>query len=393
MPSAAGPSLSGARSPGSQAALRRRNERRIVEVLATAGAATQVEISEQTGLSAATVSNIVKTMTERGLVITTPTTRSGRRARSVRLNTRGAVAVGVDFGRRHVRVALTSYHRTVLDERVSDLAAGHRAGQAIDTAGALLDQLLAKNQVTDGAILGVGVGIPGPLDRRDWTVIPGTNLPEWEGVRVLDEVRQRMRHRVYLDNDANVGALAQVTWGEYQNADNLVFLKVGSGIGCGLIINGALFYGHLGVTGEIGHATVDPHGTICRCGNRGCLETIASTTRMIEHLGLAGSVRPGTDEIVRRALRGDQAILRVVEDAGFAVGQSLANVANLINPEVIVVGGPLADLGEILLTPIRRGLVRNALPVVGDATSVVMSPLGERAEVLGAAALVPQQPA
>jgi predicted NBD/HSP70 family sugar kinase len=391
MPAAAGGVVPGVSNPGSQAALRQLNEQRIVEALATTGAATQVELSRNTGLSAATVSNIVKTMAERGAVIITPTTRSGRRALSVRLNTRGAVGVGVDFGRRHVRVALAGYRCTLIDERWADLPRGHRATDGIDVACGLLNQLLVDNEIDDRAVLGVGIGIPGPIDRRTWTVVPGANLPEWEGLRILDEIQQRISHPIHLDNDANIGALAQVTWGEHQTVDNLVFIKIGSGIGCGLIINGAPFYGNIGVTGEIGHATVDPHGPICRCGNRGCLETIASTSTMIDRIG--GGARLTTEDIAGNAGRGDPATLRVLEDAGLAVGRALADVANLLNPEIIVVGGPLACLGDALLEPIRRGLQRNALPIVGETTPIVMSSLGELAEALGATALVLQQPA
>jgi predicted NBD/HSP70 family sugar kinase len=391
MPVAAGDSASGVRNPGSQAALRQLNEQRIVEALTALGSATQVEISNHTGLSAATVSNIVKRMTKRGLVVTTPTTRSGRRALSVRLNTRGAIAVGVDFGRRHVRVALASYHRTLIGERAADLPFGHKAADSIEVARTILAELLAEHELDERAVLGVGVGIPGPVDRRTWTIVPGRNLPEWEGISVLNEIQQRMKHPIFLDNDANFGALAQVTWGEHLAVDNLVFIKIGSGIGCGLIVNGAPFYGHLGVTGEIGHATVDPYGPACLCGNRGCLETIASTSTMIDRLDHGTGARLTTEDIIRNAARADAATIRVVEDAGLAIGRALADVANLLNPEVIVIGGPLADLGEVLLAPVRRGLVRNALPIVGETTSVVMSPLGDRAEVLGAVALVLQQ--
>jgi predicted NBD/HSP70 family sugar kinase len=167
-----------------------------------------------------------------------------------------------------------------------------------------------------------------------------------------------------------------------------MFLKIGSGIGAGLIINGAPYYGAVGITGEIGHATIHEYGAICRCGNRGCLETMASTTTMIELLGKGSGLHLEPEDIVRNALARDPATLRVVDDAGLAVGRALGNVANLINPEVIVVGGPLAGLGDILLDPIRRGLVRHAVPVIGETTHLAMSSLGARAEALGAAALV-----
>jgi len=127
---------------------------------------------------------------------------------------------------------------------------------------------------------------------------------------------------------------------------------------------------------------------VCRCGNRGCLETIASTTTMIELLGRGQEKLLTPQDIVRNCLAGDSATQRVVDDAGLAVGRALGNVSNLINPEVIVVGGPLAGLGDLLLDPIRRGLVRHAVPVVGETTHLAMSSLGARAEALGAAALV-----
>jgi predicted NBD/HSP70 family sugar kinase len=374
-------------NPGSQSALRKLNEQRIVETL-MAGPATQAELSRQTGLSTATVSNIVKVLHDAGVVATEPTTSSGRRALSVRLNSNSAVAVGIDFGRRHLRVVLANLAYEVLAEQNITLPLGHEADVSISAAVDLLDSLLEDAGVRRADVVGVGAGIPGPIDHRTGTVAQGAILPEWVGFHLLAHLEERLGLPVFVDNDANLGALSEVTWGPHSGVENLVFVKIGSGIGAGLILNGLLFYGQVGVTGEIGHATIVEHGAVCRCGNRGCLETVASTTTMSELLS-RGQPEPLTpDEIVRRALAGHPAVLRVIDDAGLAVGRALGNVANLINPEVIVIGGPLADLGEILLEPIRRGLLRHAVPLIGETTTVTMSALGARAEVLGAAALV-----
>ncbi|WP_433876890.1 ROK family transcriptional regulator [Sinomonas atrocyanea] len=374
-------------NPGSQSALRKLNEQRIVETL-MAGPATQAELSRQTGLSTATVSNIVKVLHDAGVVATEPTTSSGRRALSVRLNSNSAVAVGIDFGRRHLRVVLANLAYEVLAEQNITLPLGHEADVSISAAVDLLDSLLEDAGVRRADVVGVGAGIPGPIDHRTGTVAQGAILPEWVGFHLLAHLEERLGLPVFVDNDANLGALSEVTWGPHSGVENLVFVKIGSGIGAGLILNGLLFYGQVGVTGEIGHATIVEHGAVCRCGNRGCLETVASTTTMSELLS-RGQPDPLTpDEIVRRALAGHPAVLRVIDDAGLAVGRALGNVANLINPEVIVIGGPLADLGEILLEPIRRGLLRHAVPLIGETTTVTMSALGARAEVLGAAALV-----
>jgi predicted NBD/HSP70 family sugar kinase len=387
MPATPRPTRNKPQNPGSQSALRQLNQQRIIETL-MGGPATQAELARQTGLSTATVSNIVKIMQESGLASTEPITSSGRRALNVRLNSNGAVAVGIDFGRRHLRVVLASLSYHVIAEESVMLPLGHQSEEGIQAALVLLEKLLRETGVERTAVVGAGVGIPGPIDRRTGTVAQGAILPEWVGINILQHLEDTLKFPVFIDNDANLGAWSEVTWGPHTGVSNLMFLKIGSGIGAGLILNGAPYYGHVGITGEIGHATIHEQGLVCRCGNRGCLETIASTTTMIELLS-RGEDRPLTPaDIVRKALARDSATLRVVDDAGLAVGRALGNVANLINPEVIVVGGPLAGLGNLLLEPIRRGLVRHAVPVIGETTTLTMSSLGDRAEALGAAALV-----
>lgn len=374
------------KSPGSQSALRHLNQQRIIDCL-LAGPSTQAELARQTGLSTATVSNIVKFMQSAGLVSTEPTTSSGRRALNVKLISDGAIAIGIDFGRRHLRVVFASLNYQIVAEKTVILPLGHRAEDGISAAADLISELLDQTGLGPSALIGAGVGIPGPIDRRSGTVVQGAILPEWVGLNIQERLEEVLDLPVVVDNDANLGALAEVTWGPHSGLENLVFVKIGSGIGAGLIINGSPYYGNVGITGEIGHATVQEHGTACRCGNRGCLETVASTTVMINLLSRSAVPPETAEDVVEQARAGATAAVRVVDDAGMAVGQALGNIANLLNPEVIVVGGPLAGLGDLLLEPIRRGLLRHAVPVVGESTSVVMSSLGDRAESLGAAAL------
>ncbi|HEY8913471.1 ROK family transcriptional regulator [Lacisediminihabitans sp.] len=391
MPASPHPVSRVARNPGSQTALRELNQKRIVDALLGSGPSTQAELARQTGLSTATVSNIVKMMAHSGIVATEPTTSSGRRALLVRLISNGAVAVGIDFGRRHLRIVIVTLGHVVVDEEYVELPPGHRAEEGIDRAAELLAGMLERHGIAPSSVLGVGVGIPGPINRRTNTVVQGAILPEWVGIH-LPDLQKRLHFPVVFDNDANLGALAEVTWGPHNSVDNLAFVKIGSGIGAGLILNGRPYYGSLGITGEIGHETITDNGMACHCGNRGCLETVASTSVMMQLLSRGGAVTVTTADIVRNALAGDSATLRVLDDAGVAIGRALASIANLINPQVIVIGGPLAGLGEILLRPIERGLRRHAVPSVGGATTIVMSALGDRAEALGAASLVLQQP-
>ncbi|GAA0425343.1 MULTISPECIES: ROK family transcriptional regulator [Leifsonia] len=379
----------GARNPGSQGALRHLNQERLVEFLLANGPSTQAELARGTGLSTATVSNIVRDMAVKGVVATSPVTSSGRRALLVQLTDTGDIAVGVDFGRRHVRIVLCTLGYAVLAEQELALPLGYDVAGAVVDASGLLDRMLADGGHDRESVLSVGIGIPGPIDRRTGTVLQGAILPEWVGVNLRD-LENAFRFPVVLDNDANLGALGEVTWGAHRGARNIIFVKIGSGIGAGLIINGQTYYGNLGITGELGHTPVVDPGVICRCGNRGCLETVASTTVMIESLGRSGTEPVTTADILRRGLERDPAALRVVGDAGQAIGQAIGSIANVINPELVLIGGPLVGLGEALLEPIRRGIQHNAIPIIAETTTVSVSSLGDRAESLGAAALVIQ---
>jgi predicted NBD/HSP70 family sugar kinase len=359
--------------------------------LLAGGPSTQAEISRQTGLSTATVSNIVKVLLELGFVSTSRTTSSGRRAQLVSVSSDdGAVSAGIDFGRRHVRIIVASLGYRVIAEQAVEIPLGYTAAEALDIAANLLDSTLSQAEVERSSVLGVGVGVPGPIDSRTGTVIKGAILPEWVGVTV-SMLEESFGLPVYLENDANLGALAETTWGSHGGTSNLVFIKVGTGIGAGLILNGAPYSGNIGLTGEIGHIPIHEHGLLCRCGNRGCLETVASTTIMIELLSRTLGRPVRTVEIVRLALDGNDAAIRVIEEAGFAVGRSIASIANLVNPQTIVIGGPLTDLGDMLLRPIYDGLKRYAVPMVAETTRLVMSSLGERAEALGGTSLVLQR--
>jgi len=377
----------GARNPGSQGALRHLNQERLVEYLLANGPSTQAELARGTGLSTATVSNIVRDMAAKGVVATSPVTSSGRRALLVQLTDTGDIAVGVDFGRRHVRIVLATLGYDVLAEEQVALEPGYDVLGAVAEASGLLDRMLVEGGHDREAVLAVGVGIPGPIDRRTGTVLQGAILPEWVGI-TRRELEDAFGFPVVVDNDANLGALAEVTWGANRGERNLIFVKIGTGIGAGLILNGQPYYGFLGITGELGHTPVAEHGVICRCGNRGCLETVASTSVMLESLGRSGATT--TSDILRRGLEKDPAVLRVVGDAGTAVGQAIGNIANVINPELVLIGGPLVGLGDALLDPIRHGIRQNAIPIIAGTTTVRVSSLGDRAESLGAAAIVIQ---
>lgn len=377
---------------GSQRALRTANTHRVLAALADTGPMTQAAISRSTGLSTATVSNIVGDLRAGGVVATQPMTASGRRALLVELTAapRARVAAGIDIGRRHLRIVLATLQREVLAEEDVALPLGHTAEDGMRQAVRLLERLMRHGDLTRADIAGCGVAIPGPIDTRTGRIAHGAILPAWVGFRPIDRLRDALKLPVHLDNDANLGALAEITWGPYGDAVDLVYVKVASGIGAGLVLSGELYRGAMGITGEIGHMPISEYGPVCRCGNRGCLEAVASTSSMLDALAQSGLVAPGAavDRLIELVRQGDPVVGRIVEDAGLAIGQALGAVVNLVNPAVTVIGGPLAPLGDTLLGPVRRGMRRFASPTVGEQTQVAVSSLGERAEALGACSLV-----
>ena len=208
-------------------------------------------------------------------------------------------------------------------------------------------------------------------------------------MNAVEVAQARFGCPVHIDNDANLGALAEHRVGVAQDETDVVFVKISSGVGAGLIVDGQIFRGSHGSAGEIGHLTLDEQGPLCRCGSRGCLEAYASTETAIAMMSVQ-LPNATIDDIFRVAREGNVAAMRLLEDAGLHVGWGLATVVNLLNPGIIVVGGDMARAGELLLDSARLGLRRHALADAAT-TPVVLSELGERASMVGAVLLAAER--
>jgi predicted NBD/HSP70 family sugar kinase len=347
---------------------------------------TQVELAELTGLSAATVSNIVKELAAGGLVELSSTTRSGRRATQVSLARAAGVVAGVDFGERHLRVALADTSHEVLTEQRLPLASDHRGDAELDRAALLIADLLDKIGAEPHELLAVGIGLPAPIDTVSGQVGSTTLMPGWTGIAIADAFAGRTKAPVFVDNSANLGALAEHRYGAARGRSNVAYIEVSYGIGAGLLLDGRVFRGSTGTAGEIGHMTLDENGAICKCGNRGCLETYASAEVLLHSLRVSHGALSLRD-MLRLAAHGDVGCRRVLSDAGRHVGTAVASLCNLFNPELVVVGGALAAAGEVLTHPMRDVVDRFAIPSAAASVEVVVGELGERAELRGAIAL------
>ncbi len=383
MPAARDEGTSALPAPGSTASLRAANQRRVVRALqhlAAGDLLTQAEIARSTHLAPATVSNIVRDLTAAGVLETV--TGSGRRGTTVRISRGAGLVAGIDFGHRHVRVALGDLTGEVLENHREPIAQDHSYDEGLGRAAAMLDVLLEKLDATRDDVLNIGLGLPAPIT-NDNLVLSSAILPGWVGINAKTEVEARIGRPAHIENDANLGALAEHRHGAGIGHDTMVFVKVSSGVGAGMILAGELFRGSNGTAGEIGHLTIDEQGPFCRCGSRGCLEAYASVG--MAQSALAAQL-PGAsiDQIVTAAKDGNVSALRMFEDAGLHLGWGLAMLANLINPSAIVVGGDMSRAGELLLDAIHIGMRRHALASVSSGTLVTPAALGDRASVMGA---------
>lgn len=375
-------------TPGSQTSLHRANLERVVRAVRMAGSLTQAEIARSTGLSAATVSNIVRELKEGGTVEVTPTSAGGRRARSVSLSGDAGIVIGVDFGHTHLRVAVGNLAHQVLAEESEPLDVDASSAEGFGRAEQLVNRLIETTGISPGKVIGVGLGVPGPIDVESGTLGSTSILPGWTGINPSDELAGRLGVPVYVDNDANLGALGELVWGSGRGVRDLAYIKVASGVGAGLVIDGHIYRGPGGTAGEIGHITLDESGPVCRCGNRGCLETFTAARYVLPLLQPGHGADLTMERVVQLAREGDPGCRRVIGDVGRHIGSGVATLCNLLNPSRVVLGGSLAEAGELVLGPIRDSVSRYAIPSAARQLSVLPGALGGRAEVLGALALV-----
>jgi predicted NBD/HSP70 family sugar kinase/DNA-binding XRE family transcriptional regulator len=371
--------------PTSPSDLRASNRERLLQLLRSQGAMTQAQLARASGLSPATVSSIARELRDEGWLEAVGT--GGKRS-ALSLSRAAGVAVGIDFDHSHVRVAIADLAHSILAEASEPLDVDHEAEEGIGLAGKMVRELLHDVGVSHERVTGVGMGLPGPLRRDTGEIGDSAILPGWIGAKPEEMMSEELGLPVRVENDANLGALAELGWGAGYGAQDLIFVSVRSGIGAALVIDGRLYRGAGGTAGELGHTLFRENGEVCRCGNRGCLETVAATGALVDLLRRSHGEDLTTEAMLEAARSGDLGCRRVIHDAGRALGQVVATLLNVLNPELLVVGGDLAGAGNLLLDGVRESIGRAALPEAARRAKIVAGVLGDRAQVLGALALV-----
>jgi predicted NBD/HSP70 family sugar kinase len=367
---------------------------RVLKALHATPRSSRPELVRVTGLSRATVSSLIADLIAIGLVTEDEGPedpephRTGRPAQSLSLVPSAGCAIGADIGHQHVRVILCDLFGAVLWEHWVAKEVDRAPEETLDLVAVLVGRALQETGVARSRVLGIGAGIASPVEKGSGALGAEGIMPGWVGMRLTDELRRRTALPVRVTNDANAGALAERMYGAGRQTGDMVYVRLSAGIGAGIVSNGRLLVGARGLAGEIGHLPLIADGLICRCGNRGCLETVASPVAIARLLSDSWGHQVAARDLPDLIRQRNTGALRAVRDAGDAVGRALATLVTLLNPRLIVVGGDLAGAGEDILEPMRAGVRRHTLPSAAESVEIVTGGLGDGAEVRGAAGLV-----
>ena len=356
----------------------------LLDALRRAESLTQVELAATTGLTPGTVSAAVAALDAEGLVRVVDTIRSGRRARSVSLATSGGALTGVHCYRDAVRVVVDPGNDRPTVAGTVPLPGGHRAEHAVREARTLLDDLLSETGTDPADVAAVGVGVPSPVEVSTGRVFGSGVRDGWDEIVATPALFAPAPDvPVVFDNDGNLGALAEARLGAGRGCRTVVRVAVSEGVSGGIVAGGEVVHGRTGTAGELGHLTIDPDGAMCSCGNRGCLQVYAGSTAVLDLL--AASHGPLTlPEVLNYAAEGDLGCRRVLTDVGRHLGTAMASVCTVLDPDVVVVGGTLAQAGDLLLDPLREMLGERTAVTSGAVARVVAGQLGEAASARGA---------
>lgn len=393
--------VNGARTADAQAP-HRPNLAEVLQLIWRERKISRAEIARRRGLSRSTVSDIVDELLALGLVkeVGSGESRGGRRPIVLAFDDAAAVILGVDLGATHAAVTLTDLRGRVLAWQHQKFDVREDPKGSLAVVNDLAERCLAAWDGPRRRLLGVGMGVPSPVDPARPDFLNDVVAPAWKGVAVSEPLRRRFRVPVIVDNDANVAALAERWWGVARDVDHFAYIKLATGVGAGIFTGGLIYRGASGIAGEVGHISIDPNGAPCGCGLRGCLVNAVGRQALLRRARELLATYPrsalagrdfGITVMEDAALAGDALALQVVREAAEHLGVAVAGMLNTLNPALVIVGGGLARLGDVLLAPLRESVRSRTLAIPVEVSRIVTSELGARSVAIGAATLLLQR--
>lgn len=365
---------------------------------------SRAEVAKFTGLNRSTVSQIINALLERKLVQETilQSDRVGRPGLLLELNPSGGFAIGIEIGVDYISLVVTDFLANVLWRKRSKSDAHDSIEQILERAYQLTEEGLQKGYALKLTPLGIGLGVPGLVDLQHGELMFAPNL-NWTNIPVSRLWSERFNLPVFVDNEAKAAALGEYYFGAARGEHNFIFLTGGVGLGAGVMIDGKLFRGSHGYASEVGHMIMEPDGELCGCGKRGCWETQVSPRAVIRRFqeslrqGVPSTVllaadnnvnNIGFENIANAASEGDNAAIVALQEVGEKLGFGIANLVNVFNPDMVILGGELNYASELLLPVVRKVVNANSLKLESQGLKIVPSAHGQDACVMGAVALV-----
>lgn len=368
------------------------SDEQILQALRTSGPASRADLARILGISRTRVGQVIGELARMNLVTEGPAPsvhqlRTGRPGSAVRLRTGLGFVVGVNITHAQVRCLATDLAHVVVAASDYPLVDPLDIDQALGVVARAVQDVINKAADVHGECLGVGLAIPAPIDPETLRAAPSSCHQLWVDAPVRELLQERVSLPVYVGNHGNLAVMAERLWGEGHRVDDFIWIGLDTNVGGGICSGGQLLRGRDGYAGELGHIVVDPNGEICRCGNQGCLETVASLGSMQRALWpIYGEVEPS--RIIELIRSGEPAALRAITNIGTQVGVAVSTLINILNPSLFIVGGLLSrQCGPVILDAIRTEMNRRALPAARKSVRLQFSTL-RRPEPLGAAALV-----
>jgi predicted NBD/HSP70 family sugar kinase len=361
----------------------------LLDLVRSGEATTRAALASSTGLARSTVAQRIDQLMQRNLVIEVgeaPST-GGRPPSILGFNVDAGVVLAADLGATHSRIGVADLGGTILAETRRDIAIAEGPDIVLSWVDDTFESLLRDIGRSARDVLGVGIGVPGPVEFAAGRAVDPPIMPGWDGYDIRNRFSDAYACPVLVDNDVNIMAVGE-HWVTPDAPDDLVFVKIGTGIGSGLILGGHIHRGARGTAGDIGHVQVGPDDVVCRCGNVGCLEASAGGAAIAAGLAELGLGTTNGRDVVELVRAGNRDAVRAVRQAGRLIGRVLASMVNVLNPATIVIGGDVAEAGEHLLAGIREVVYQRSTALSTSELSITASSLGDRAGITGAAAMV-----
>jgi predicted NBD/HSP70 family sugar kinase len=362
----------------------------VLRLIRDGDAVTRAAIARRTGLARSTVAQRVDALLAHELVVEAggEASTGGRPATVLAFNHRAGIVLVADLGATHSRLAVSDLSGTPLTEVAFDMDIGDGPESVLSGVDARFKDLMKQADRAASHVRGIGIGVPGPVDFPAGRPVNPPIMPGWDGFSIPDWFRERYDAPVLVDNDVNIMALGE-HWSHWRDVDHLLYVKVGTGIGSGIVAGRAIHRGAAGAAGDIGHIRVSDHGdAICRCGNRGCLEAVAGGRALAAKLTAGGLEAHTSRDVVGYVRAGEPLAIQAVREAGRYLGEVLAECINFFNPGAIVIGGDISEAHQQLLAGVREVSFGRSLPMATRDLRMGCSQLGDRAGVIGAAIMV-----